>query len=124
MNLVLSAMGAFAEFERALIRERQREGIGLAKARGVYRGRKRSLSDDEVAEVRRRIRDGAPKAVLARDSASGGRRSTSPAPPRETSVTAWGRARATPRRGCRYEPPQRESSPSGSHGTPFRGHPS
>jgi len=37
-NLMLSVMGAFAEFERALIRERQREGIALAKQRGAYRG--------------------------------------------------------------------------------------
>ncbi|HBE4020937.1 TPA: recombinase family protein, partial [Escherichia coli] len=41
-NLMLSVMGAFAEFERALIRERQREGIALAKQRGAYRGRKKS----------------------------------------------------------------------------------
>ncbi len=41
-NLMLSVMGAFAEFERALIRERQREGIALAKQRGAYRGRKRA----------------------------------------------------------------------------------
>lgn len=41
-NLMLSVMGAFAEFERALIRERQREGIALAKRRGAYRGRKRA----------------------------------------------------------------------------------
>jgi DNA invertase Pin-like site-specific DNA recombinase len=34
-NLMLSVMGAFAEFERALIRERQREGIVLAKQRGL-----------------------------------------------------------------------------------------
>lgn len=34
-TLLLSVMGAFAEFERALIRERQREGIALAKQRGV-----------------------------------------------------------------------------------------
>ena len=39
-NLMLSVMGAFAEFERALLRERQREGIALAKQRGAYRGRK------------------------------------------------------------------------------------
>jgi len=32
-------MGAFAEFERSLIGERQREGIALAKKRGAYRGR-------------------------------------------------------------------------------------
>src|SRR3546814_3242294 len=42
-NLMLSVMGAFAEFERALIRERQREGIAVARQRGAYRGRKRSL---------------------------------------------------------------------------------
>jgi DNA invertase Pin-like site-specific DNA recombinase len=34
-NLMLSVMGVFAEFERALIGERQRESITLAKARGA-----------------------------------------------------------------------------------------
>jgi len=52
---------------RGPIRERHREGIELAKARGAYRGRKRSLSDDQVAELRRRVEDGVPKAVLARE---------------------------------------------------------
>ena len=65
-NLMLSVMGAFAELERSLIRERQREGIELAKAHGAYRGRKKSLSDDQVAEIRRRVEDGVPKAALAR----------------------------------------------------------
>jgi len=41
-TLMLSVMEAFAEFERSLIRERQREGISLAKQRGVYRGRKKT----------------------------------------------------------------------------------
>ncbi|HEJ1319031.1 TPA: recombinase family protein, partial [Pseudomonas aeruginosa] len=54
-NLLLSVMGAFAEFERALIRERQREGISLAKQRGVYRGRKKALSDSRIEELRRRV---------------------------------------------------------------------
>jgi DNA invertase Pin-like site-specific DNA recombinase len=40
-NLMLSVMGAFAEFERALIRERQREGIVLAKQRGAWDERNR-----------------------------------------------------------------------------------
>ncbi len=39
-NLRLSAMGAYAEFERSLIRERQREGIALARQCGAYKGRK------------------------------------------------------------------------------------
>src|SRR5436305_627653 len=66
-NLMLSVMGAFAEFERALIRERQREGIALAKRRGAYRGRKRSLDDGQIAEMKRRIEAGEPKAKVARD---------------------------------------------------------
>ena len=66
-NLMLSVMGAFAEFERALIRERQCEGITLAKQRGVYRGRKRSLNHEQVAEMKRRIEAGESKAKVARD---------------------------------------------------------
>ena len=66
-NLMLSVMGAFAEFERSLLRERQREGIALAKQRGVYRGRKKSLSDADVIELRRRIDAGDKKAQVARD---------------------------------------------------------
>ena len=66
-NLMLSVMGAFAEFERALIRERQREGIALARQRGVYRGRKKSLNDEQIAELKRRVSAGEPKALIARD---------------------------------------------------------
>ena len=66
-NLMLSVMGAFAEFERALIRERQREGIALAKKRGVYRGRKKTFSDDQVDALRARVAAGEPKAHVARD---------------------------------------------------------
>lgn len=39
-KFLLSVMGAVSEFERALILERQREGIAQAKARGAYKGRK------------------------------------------------------------------------------------
>lgn len=66
-NLMLSVMGAFAEFERALIKERQREGIALAKQRGAYRGRKKSLSADQVTELKQRIDAGEAKAKVARD---------------------------------------------------------
>jgi len=65
-TLLLSVMGAFAEFERALIRERQREGIALAKQRGAYRGRKKALSDEAVAELHRRVVAGEQKAQVAR----------------------------------------------------------
>jgi len=66
-NLLLSVMGAFAEFERALIRERQREGIALAKKRGAYHGRKKALSPDQVAALRQRAAAGEQKATLARE---------------------------------------------------------
>jgi DNA invertase Pin-like site-specific DNA recombinase len=65
-NLLLSVMGAFAEFERALLKERQREGIELARKRGAYRGRKRSLTDADVTEIKRRLGTGEKKAVVAR----------------------------------------------------------
>jgi DNA invertase Pin-like site-specific DNA recombinase len=65
-TLLLSVMGAFAEFERALIRERQREGIALAKRRGVYRGRQPSLTSAQVVDLRQRAAAGEPKAHLAR----------------------------------------------------------
>lgn len=66
-NLMLSVMGAFAEFERALIRERQREGIALAKQRGAYRGRKRILSDKDLQKLKDRVASGEKKAQVARD---------------------------------------------------------
>jgi DNA invertase Pin-like site-specific DNA recombinase len=66
-NLMLSVMGAFAEFERALLRERQREGIALAKQRGAYRGRKPSLNSEQIVEVKRRVAAGEQKAQVARD---------------------------------------------------------
>ena len=66
-NLMLSVMGAFAEFERSLIKERQREGIALAKTRGVYKGRKRKLDPEKVAELVAQAAAGIPKAQLARE---------------------------------------------------------
>ena len=57
-NLLLSMLGAVAEFERALILERQREGIAIAKADGKYKGRKRTLSKAQVANLRKRAASG------------------------------------------------------------------
>jgi DNA invertase Pin-like site-specific DNA recombinase len=66
-NLLLSVMGAFSQFERELIRERQREGIAIAQREGKYRGRKPSVRPARVAELRRRVVDGDSKAALARE---------------------------------------------------------
>jgi DNA invertase Pin-like site-specific DNA recombinase len=64
-NLLLSVMGAFAEFERALILERQREGIAAAKQRGAYTGRKPALTADQARQLRERAATGERKSALA-----------------------------------------------------------
>ena len=66
-KLLLSVMGAFAEFERSLLKERQREGIALAKKAGVYKGRKRALSPERATELRDRVKAGEKKAAVARE---------------------------------------------------------
>jgi len=66
-NLMLSVLGAVAQFERDLIKERQREGIALAKQRGAYRGRKKALPEEKVLELRQRASTGEKKARLARE---------------------------------------------------------
>ena len=65
--LLLSVMGAVAEFERSIIRERQAEGIRIAKIKGVYKGRRASLTNDQVIVVRQKIAAGVPKSKVARD---------------------------------------------------------
>ena len=66
-DLMLSLLGAFAEFERAIIRERQAEGIAIAKAKGKYKGRKRVLTDEQIAKARARIVAGEGPSAIARD---------------------------------------------------------
>jgi DNA invertase Pin-like site-specific DNA recombinase len=66
-TLLLSVMGAVAEFERALIRERQAEGVAAAKMRGVYKGRKPSLTSANAHELRQRVGDGESVSALARE---------------------------------------------------------
>ncbi|CAI7974345.1 Transposons Tn4653 resolvase [Frankia sp. Hr75.2] len=66
-TLLLSVMGAFAEFERALILERQREGIAVARQRGAYTGRKPALTPDQARELSERAAAGERKSDLARE---------------------------------------------------------
>ncbi len=54
-TLLLSMLGAVAEFERSLIKERQREGIALAKSKGIYKGRNAKLTAADVVELKARI---------------------------------------------------------------------
>ncbi|CPX57571.1 site-specific recombinase PinR [Mycobacteroides abscessus] len=66
-TLLLSMLGAVAEFERSMILERQREGIAIAKAAGKYKGRKASLTDDQASELRARLTAGESPTALARE---------------------------------------------------------
>jgi biotin operon repressor len=65
--LMLSVMGAVAEFERSLLLERQREGIAVAKTKGVYKGRVPSLTDDQAEAVAARLAEGESASELARE---------------------------------------------------------
>lgn len=67
-NLLLSMLGAVAEFERALIRERQREGIAIAKSKGAYKGRKKALTEAQVGELKAKASlPGQSKTALAQE---------------------------------------------------------
>ena len=66
-DLWLHVLGGIAQFERAIIRERQAEGIALAKKKGKYDGRKRALTAQQVEQARERIAAGEAKAAVARE---------------------------------------------------------
>ncbi|MBV5330135.1 MAG: recombinase family protein [Chlorobium sp.] len=66
-KLMLQMMGAFAEFERNLIKERQREGIAQAQKKGVKIGRERVLQGHQIEDIKRRVALGAIKAELAKE---------------------------------------------------------
>ncbi len=65
-KLMLSVMGAFAEFERSLIKERQLEGIAIAKKEGKYLGRSKCLTDEQFAEMRQLVADRYKKTDIAK----------------------------------------------------------
>ncbi|WP_235912377.1 recombinase family protein [Ruania zhangjianzhongii] len=65
-EFTLTILAAVAQLERATIRERQAEGIAIAKAQGVYE-RAPKLTGEQVEQARQRIESGVPKATVARD---------------------------------------------------------
>jgi len=65
-TLLLQMLGAVAQFERTLIRERQREGVQIAKANGAYKGRKVEMTTERIAEIQKRIANGEPKSQIAK----------------------------------------------------------
>ena len=67
-TLMFQMLGAFAQFERALIRERQREGIALAKKEGRQLGRAKILSTEEEEAIKAKAASGAKKSTLAAEN--------------------------------------------------------
>jgi len=65
--LLLNVMGAFAEFERALMLERTMEGVAKAKAEGKYKGRKPSLNEEQVKSLKERLKLGISKSKVSRE---------------------------------------------------------
>ena len=65
-HLMLTILGAIAEFERSLIRERQREGIAMAKAAGKYKGRPSTVTEEIRKDVCQLKAMGVPIAAIAR----------------------------------------------------------
>ena len=68
-DLYLNILGAVAEFERQMIRERQAEGIALARQRNAYDrcGRKPSLTPKQIDEIKLRLANGEAIAPIARE---------------------------------------------------------
>ncbi|MGE4456664.1 MAG: recombinase family protein [Arcobacteraceae bacterium] len=65
--LMLNIMGAFAEFERSLILERQKEGIAIAKEKGKYKGRRPALNSLQIEKLKNRLIDSKNKTALANE---------------------------------------------------------
>jgi DNA invertase Pin-like site-specific DNA recombinase len=65
-ELMLNMLGSFAQFERDMIKERQREGIEIAKTKGVYKGRKKTVSDQQVIEIKNLVLQGHSKQSIAK----------------------------------------------------------
>ena len=63
---MLGLFGSVAEFERAIIRERQAEGIAKAKARGVYKGRAKVLNEEQIMQAGEWVSEGISKVEVAR----------------------------------------------------------
>jgi DNA invertase Pin-like site-specific DNA recombinase len=66
-KLMMQMMGAFAEFERSIIKERQREGIDKAMAKGIKFGAKPKFNDDQIAEIKARRVAGMSVAMIAQE---------------------------------------------------------
>jgi len=67
-ELMFTMLGAFAQFERSILKERQREGIEKAKQKGVYKGAKRRIDRVRVLAM---LSQGIGPSVIARELSIG-----------------------------------------------------
>lgn len=65
-TMILQVMGSFAQFERSMIRERQKEGQIAARAKGKVPGRKKALTEEQQQELHARIAAKEPKTHVAK----------------------------------------------------------
>jgi DNA invertase Pin-like site-specific DNA recombinase len=66
-RMLMQMLGSFAEFERAMIRERTRQGLEYAKSKGITGGRRFKLTPDQAELIVRLVDSGERKAAdLAR----------------------------------------------------------
>ena len=56
--MMMQMVGAFAEFERAMLKERTKAGLDAAREEGCIGGRRPKLSDQQRSEIRKMITKG------------------------------------------------------------------
>ncbi len=69
-DLLLGILSSLAEWERAVIKSRQMEGVRIAQQNNVYKercGRKPKLTDEQIKEVKQRVEDGEARATVAKE---------------------------------------------------------
>jgi len=66
-TLLFQIMGAFAQFERSILKERQREGLAQAKANGQILGRPTKINSQERQTIREKLKEGMPAHLLAQE---------------------------------------------------------
>lgn len=66
-QLMLTIMGAVAQFELSLMQERQREGIVKAKLAGKYTGSHKKLKPEQIEIINERLKLGVSKANISRE---------------------------------------------------------
>jgi DNA invertase Pin-like site-specific DNA recombinase len=67
-NLLLGILSSLSEWERAVIKSRQMEGVKIAQEKGIYKercGRKPKLTEDQIQEVRKRVESGEKRSEVA-----------------------------------------------------------